>query len=282
MKCVPPEDLPPEAHPVCHAFHQACAHIVHQAGVRGADLVIMQRGWSAVWLGPIVMACLLAGARVYACAHAEVAHLARYCLRTEQAFYRACLAFNPDASPAFLVVWARLSPHAALPAAQGAAQQVGQGLGFAASWGDVFELRMRAVLAEKHPGLFQEWVDAGRPPIRGFLAKHAPGVLEEAGKQQAAHLNTPEGIARSAERLRQRHAREREAKQKGVPEGSKVCSRWQEGNRTCTEPYKLLEDFVKDSRKPSGLGSACKDCVNAVWPRAVHVHELLQVPRVQN
>ena len=283
VKCIPPEDLPPEAQPVCHAIHQAKAHMVREAGVLGADLVIVLRGVSAeFFLGPTVKACLLAGARVYACAHNKVAHMAPHRLRTEQAFFKVCRAFNPGACAAFARIWAALSAHAALPAAQGAAQQVGQGLGFAASWGAVFELRMRGVLAEKHPGLYQEWVGAGLPPIRDFLAEHAPDVLEEAGKQQAAHLNTPEGRARSAERLRQRHARDREAKQKGVPEGSKVCSRWDKGNGTCTEPYKLLEDFAKDSRKPSGLGPACKDCVNAVRPRTVHVHELLQVPHVQN
>ena len=348
VRCVPPEELPPAAQAVCRAFHEAFAHMARGAGVRGEDLVVMLRGGSAArFLGPTVEACLPAGARVFVCAHNKVAHTALHRERTEQAFHEACRAFNPHAGAAFLDIWARLSAQAALPAAQGAAQQAGQGMRFAGSWGALLELRMVKLLEAQRPDLYRVWVGMGaaqphirdflekhapdvlneagkqqaahlntpeaitsraerhserlleaqrpdlyrvwvgmgaaQPHIRDFLEKHAPDVLKEAGKQQAAHLNAPEAIAsraeRHSERMRQRLAQHNAAMPEGVPPQYKECSNWAKG--TCSAPYKRIEDFNRDARHSDGLRSSCADCDKWVWPRAVHVRELLQVPRVQ-
>ena len=100
--------------------------------------------------------------------------------------------------------------------------------------------------------------------IQEFVRKRAPAVLAEANLQQAAHLNTPEARAGTAERMRQWHERDWEEQQADVPERHKRCLYRHTPNHgiTCDADSKPLSAvyFHRRASSSDGYAYTCKRC----------------------
>lgn len=155
------------------------------------------------------------GALILSSAHPKVAHVEKHRVQTRRSPCRIAACFKPVEAGDLDRAWEAACGACAWPAPQERWLSASAG-----NWAVVYESRLCRLLGARAPEAYQAWAALGAegPRIQYFVFEHAPALLEEANQRQAAHLNTPEALAK-------RHAITRAKEREGVPDGSKRCIR---------------------------------------------------------